>query len=32
VRKATQPEPRLKAIYAALHVDPLPGGTMRFAV
>ena len=27
VRKATQPEPRLKAIYTALEVDPLPGGT-----
>ena len=31
VRKATQPEPRLKAIYAALGVDPLPGGTKRYA-
>ncbi len=31
VRKATQPEPRLKAIYAALGVDPLPGGTKRLA-
>jgi hypothetical protein len=29
VRKATQPEPRLKAIYAALDIDPLPGGTKR---
>ena len=29
VRKATQPEPRLKAIYTALDLDPLPGGTKR---
>jgi hypothetical protein len=31
VRKATQPEPRLKAIYTALMVNPLPGGTKRLA-
>lgn len=29
VRKATQPEPRLRAIYTALDLDPLPGGTKR---
>jgi transposase-like protein len=31
VRKAIQPEPRLKAIYSALGLDPLPGGTKRLA-
>ena len=31
VRKATRPEPGLKAIYAALDLDPLPGGTKRLA-
>jgi transposase len=29
VRKATQPEPRLRAIYTALDLNPLPGGTKR---
>lgn len=29
VRKATQPEPKLRAIYTALSIDPLPGGTKR---
>ena len=29
VRKATQPEPRLKTIYVALGLDPLPGGIKR---
>ncbi len=29
VRKATQPEPKLKAIYDALGVNPLPGGTKK---
>jgi hypothetical protein len=29
VRKATQPEPGLKAIYTGLGLDPLPGGTKR---
>ncbi len=29
MRKATQPEPKLKAIYAALGVHPLPGGTKK---
>ena len=29
VRKATQPEPKLKAIYAALGLNPLPGGTKK---
>jgi transposase len=29
VRKATQPEPKLKAIYDALGLNPLPGGTKR---
>ncbi len=31
VRKTTQPETRLKTIYAALDFDPLPGGTKRLA-
>jgi transposase len=29
VRKATQPEPGLKAIYTGLGLDPLPGGSKR---
>lgn len=29
VRKATQPEPKLKAIYDALGLHPLPGGTKK---
>ncbi len=29
VRKATQPEPKLKAIYDALGLNPLPGGTKK---
>ena len=29
VRKATQPEPKLKAIYEALGLHPLPGGTRK---
>ncbi len=29
VRKATQPEPKLRAIYTALGLDPLPGGTKK---
>ena len=29
VRKATTPEPALKAIYQALGVSPLPGGTKK---
>ncbi|MDP2833746.1 MAG: hypothetical protein Q8Q28_10755 [Pseudomonadota bacterium] len=29
VRKATQPEPKLKAIYEALGLHPLPGGTKK---
>ncbi len=29
VRKATQPEAHLKTLYAALGLDPLPGGTKR---
>ena len=29
VRKATQPEPKLKAIYDALGIDPLPGGMKK---
>lgn len=29
VRKATQPEPTLRAIYDALGLDPLPGGTKK---
>jgi transposase len=32
VRKATQPEPKLKAIYAALGLPPLPGGTKKMIV
>ena len=32
VRKATRPEPGLKAIYAALGIDPLPGGTKRLVI
>ncbi len=32
VRKATQPEPKLKAIYDALGVNPLPGGTKKMLV
>ena len=29
LRKATQPEPKLRAIYTALGLDPLPGGTKK---
>ena len=29
VRKATQPEPKLKSIYDALGIDPLPGGMKK---
>lgn len=29
VRRATQPEPKLMAIYDALGLDPLPGGTKK---
>ena len=29
VRKTTQPEPKLKAIYEALGLHPLPGGTRK---
>lgn len=29
VRKATQPEPKLRAIYDALGIDDLPGGTKK---
>jgi hypothetical protein len=32
VRKATQPEPKLKAIYEALGVPLLPGGTKKMVV
>lgn len=32
VRKATQPEPKLKAIYDALGLNPLPGGTKKMVV
>lgn len=32
VRKATQPEPKLKAIYEALGLPPLPGGTKKMIV
>jgi len=32
VRKATQPEPKLKAIYTALGLPPLPGGTKKMIV
>jgi len=32
VRKATQPEPKLKAIYEALGLNPLPGGTKKMVV
>jgi hypothetical protein len=32
VRKASVPEPELKAIYDALGVNPLPGGTKKMLV
>ena len=32
VRKATQPEPELKAIYEALGLPSLPGGTKKIVV